>query len=305
MAQMPFYDILNRSGNKEILLLQAQTLSLRVVIRGIEDFADDLRHCRLLHSLHVLTLVKKVHIERGRLAFPKAQNAVALSAVAGNKHIVRNACDSGIARNFNRVVLIIPAVNNLTAEADLNGLLLARNEPDLAAGEPEIGQLGLPAVNKLLSENSAFIKNAVAHAVIALSCKAVQIARRKAAETAVSETGVRLAVIKLFKTYIKILERRSKGVRKAEIEKIILERATHEELHAEVVDFFGIGLLRLFAEFAHALMHKLADDESNRFIILLIGSFLNTDAEIMGKLSRNKLLCLSLCERVFHTKPPK
>ena len=154
-------------------------------------------------------------------------------------------------------------------------------------------------------ENSAFVKNTVAHAVIALSCKTVKIARRKAAETAVSETCIRFAVIKLFKTYIKILECRSKGVCKTEIEEIILERATHEKFHAQVVNLFGIGLLRPFAEFAHALMHKLADNESNRFIILLIGSFMNADAEIMGKLSRNKLLSLSFCERVFHTKPPK
>ena len=170
MAQMPFYDILNRSGNKEILLLEAQTLSLRVVIRGVEDFTDDLCHCRLLHSLHVLTLIEKAHIERGRLALPKAQNAVALSAVAGNKHIIRNARDFGIARNFNRVILIIPAVNNMTAEADLNGLLLARNEPDLAAGEPEIGQLGLPAVNELLLEDSVFVENGVAHSEISVGC---------------------------------------------------------------------------------------------------------------------------------------
>ena len=103
------------------------------------------------------------------------------------------------------MVLIVPAFLNGSAEAYLNGFLIPSCQPYLAAGKPEVGKLGLPAVNKLLFENTAFVHNRVAHADIALRGKAVKIAGGKTAETAVSETGVRFAVIKLFDADTEVL----------------------------------------------------------------------------------------------------
>ena len=76
--------------------------------------------------------------------------------------------------------------------------MLARRQPDFAAGKPEIGHFGLPAVHQLLLEDAGFIKNGIAHGRITLRGKAVQIAGGKPAEAAVAEARVGFTVIKLF-----------------------------------------------------------------------------------------------------------
>ena len=98
---------------------------------------------------------------------------------------------------LNTVVVIIPCIDDFTAEFNLNGILFSCLEPYLAAGKPEVGELCLPAVNKLLLEDTALVKNAVAHTVVALSCKTVKVAGCKSAEAAVTETCIGLALVKL------------------------------------------------------------------------------------------------------------
>ena len=57
------------------------------------------------------------------------------------------------------VIAVLPVIDDFAFEADIDALLLARDEPYLAAGEPEIGKLCLPAVNKLLLEDACFISD--------------------------------------------------------------------------------------------------------------------------------------------------
>ena len=128
--------ILNGRGDEEILLAQAQALALGMVIRGIENLAYDLRHGVLLHGAQVITLVEGVHVYLRALRAPEAQNADALAVLAGDHHIVGNGVNFLRVLYIDAVIAVLPAIDNFALEADINALLLARDEPNFTAGKP-------------------------------------------------------------------------------------------------------------------------------------------------------------------------
>ena len=74
------------------------------------------------------------------------------------------------------VILLIPVFLKIALEMHLDGLLRLGIEPDLAAGEPVVGELGLPAVLELLLEDTVLIADGIAHCGIVIGSKAVKIA---------------------------------------------------------------------------------------------------------------------------------
>lgn len=249
----------------------------------------------LLHGAQVIALIEGVHVYFRALCAPETQDADALAVLAGDHHIVGNGVNLLRVLYIDAVIAVLPAVDNIALEADVNALLLARNEPYLAAGEPEIGHLGLPAVNELLLEDTVFVENGVAHAEIAVGCQSVEITRRKAAQTAVAETRVRLAVIELVELYAEILERRLHDGDEVEIIERVLERAPHEELHAEIVYALRAALLAALFKLMPALSEHIAGYHRNSLVKLLVvgllGSYAEKVRELCGYLLLGGLLC--------------
>ena len=194
-----------------------------MIVGGIENLTDNLRHCVLLHCTHIIALIEHIHIKARGLCAPKTENADALAILAGNIHIVGYRLYLVAVTLFNVVVLIVPALVNPALKENINGLLLTGNKPNVTAGEPEIGELGLPAVDELLLENTVFVKNRIALCKISLTCKTVKVAGCKSAETAVAETCIRLAVIKLVELYTEILECGFHCFCEIEIVQVVLE----------------------------------------------------------------------------------
>ena len=209
-----------------------------MIIRRIEHLADNLSHCLFFHSANIIALIKHRHINAVNLCRPKAEHRGALAVLTGYHHIIGNRLNGFAADKLNMVERALPVVGNLTLKLNFNGFILSGNKPYLSAGKPEIGHLGLPAVNNLLLENAVFIKNRIAHSVVALICQSVKIAGGKSAETAVSETCVRLAVIKLLELYSEF--RKSLLCRFGQIEVIerVFKASAHKELHAKIINLF-------------------------------------------------------------------
>ena len=186
-------------------------------------------------------------------------------------------------------------IDDFAFEADIDALLLARDEPNFAAGKPEIGHLGLPAVNKLLLEDSVFIENGVAHSEISVGCKRIEIARRETAETAVAETRIRLALIELVELYAEILERLLHDGDEIEVIERVLERAPHEELHAHIVHALRAALFAALLELVSALPEHIAgyhrDSLVKLLVVGLLGSYAEKVRELCGYLLLGGLLC--------------
>ena len=57
------------------------------------------------------------------------------------------------------MIVVFPDFFNMTFKADFNSTFFTGHEPDITAGKPVVGKLCLPAVNKLLLEDTVFVKD--------------------------------------------------------------------------------------------------------------------------------------------------
>ena len=90
------------------------------------------------------------------------------------------------------MILLIPVFLKIALKVNFDRLLRLRIEPYFAAGEPVVGQLGLPAFFELLLENAVLIADRMTGCGIARGCKAVEIAGSQSAQTAVAQSRIRL-----------------------------------------------------------------------------------------------------------------
>ena len=232
------HDGLDGSGDKEILLLQAQRLALVVVVIGIEHLGDDLSHGLLLHRLEILALGVVGHIHGdGALGVPEAQGIGVLGLIAGDLHIPGDGQDGGIAHML-RVVhpALVPVVHHTAAEADLLGLVHLGNEPGVAQAQPVVGLLHLASIYDLLLEDAQLIANRIAGGRDLQGGHGVQITGGQAAQTAVAQAGIRLLLKKIGGRVPKVLQRLLQGVQQTQIVGVLLQRAPHEKFHGQVVD---------------------------------------------------------------------
>ena len=302
-ADVLAHDVLRGGGNEEVLLLETQELALGMVIRGIEHLGDDLGHGALLKALDVRALGEKVHIQRVRAhRVPKAQGVDLLCAVAGNKHIARQGDDGGVAGVLGVIVAeAVPARGDLTAEADLDLVLMAGDQPALGRGAPVVGDLGLAAVLKLLLEHAQLVADGVARGLKPLGGHGVHEAGGETAKAAVAETCVRLLLEDIGRIAPHVLKRAGDGVGDAEVVGVLHKAAPHEELHRHIVYLFFRVARVLDGEQA---AHKLADDYGCGLEYLLVGGVLAAYAELRAELILYRAADFVSGYLIIHLLPP-
>ena len=277
---MSVYDIAYRRCAHEILLTQTERFALEVVVVGIEHLGYRLSDRVLAESLFVIALIEHTHIERRSLCLPQTEHRNALVAISGNIHIIRNGNDRAVILIGDMVILLIPVFLQLAVKMDLYSFVLLGNEPYLAAGEPVVGELGLPAVLDLLLEDTVFIADRIAHCGISVCCGAVEIAGGKTSETAVSETCVGFVFIDMIEVHIPVLQKLFDHIIYLEIEKARFERAPHEEFHRDIIYLlFALGM-RLVSEFSPSFAEYLDNNGRQCLVYLVIRCFDRCNIEI-------------------------
>ena len=264
-------DLRKGGADKEILLPQPQLLALLVVIVGVEDLADGLGTGGFTEGAQVVAVIEALHIDAGALRLPQPQNADCIGIVAGNVHIVGHRQHRFVVDVLLHQVALVPVLLQPAAEFDLDGVLLIGAQPYLAAGQPVIGQLGLGAVHQLLLKDAVFIEDGIAGAVVAVGGHAVQIAGGKTTQTAVAETGVRLAGIQALRGGAEGGKRLGEGLHQPQIIKTVFEALAHQKFHGKIMDtlflFLG-GLLPVGAALFH---HDITQHQCGGLVELVIG----------------------------------
>ena len=282
-ADVLAHDILRGGGNEEVLLLETQELALDMVVRGVEHLRDDLGHGALLKALDVRALGEEVHVQRVRAhSVPETQGIDLLRAVAGDEHIARQSDDGGVAGVLGVVVAeAVPARGYLTAEADLDLVLMAGDQPALGRGAPIVGDLGLAAVLKLLLEHAQLVADGVARGLKSLGGHGVHEAGGETAKTAVAETRVRLLLEDIGRAAPHVLKRAGDGLGNAEVEGVLHKTAPHEELHGHIVHFLH-GMTRILRHEKAA--HDLTYDYGRGLKKLRVGRLAARNAEMGAEL---------------------
>ena len=268
--QMAADDVLNGGGHEEVLLAQAEGFALGVVVGGIEHLADDLGHGVLLDGAQVLALIEQAHVEAGGARRPEAEDADGLAVLAGDHHVARGGLDRGGVAVLDVVEAVVPPLVDVTVKVDGQRQLGPLLEPDLAAGEPEVGHLHLPAVDQLLTEDAKLVLDGIAHGGVFAGGQPVENAGGETAEAAVAQARVGLQFIKGVEIGAQFLERAAEGALKVEIVQGVAQGTAQQELHAQVADLLALlidrPLLKIGADAAHDVGQHLRAGLIKQFV---------------------------------------
>ena len=262
--------VLYGRGGEEILLLQAQLLALVAVVVGIEDLGDDLRQLALLHGLGVLAAVEVQHVDlRHGLGGPGAQEVDLGAVVAHHGDVVGHGLHGLVVQVAEHHAPALLGHLHAAAEVHLHGVLGMGDLPDVALGQPVVRHLHLIAVHQLLAEQAVLIADGAAHGGQLQRGQAVQEAGRQAAQAAVAQAGLRLFLEHHGAVDAQLVQGLHVVLLVDQVHHVVVQRAAHQELGAEVVDLLGLLLLAGVAGIAAALHDLIAHHQRQRLIELL------------------------------------
>ena len=176
------------------------------------------------------------------------------------------------------LAVVVPLVD-LAAKADLDRVVLLRDEPDVAHLQPVVRQLHLPAVDDLLLEDAELIADREAGGRVAETGQGVEIAGGQPSETAVAEAGVGVEGVELLDVDVQGLEGFGEDLFHAEIVEIVAQARADQEFHRHVVDLLAAFLLVSALEGAAAVIHAVSHDGAKSLVGLLVGGFVHVAAE--------------------------
>ncbi len=281
-----------RAG-EEVLLLEAQLLALVAVVVGVEDLGDDLRQLALLHGLGVLAAVEVQHVDlRHGLGGPGAQEVDLGGIVAHHGDVVGHGLHGLVVQVAEHHAPALLGHLHAAAEVHLHGVLGVGDLPDVALGQPVVRHLHLVAVHQLLAEQAVLIADGAAHGGQLQRGQAVQEARCQAAQTAVAQAGLRLLLEHHRAVDAQLVQRLHVVLLVDQVHHVVVQRAAHQELGAEIIDLLGLLVFARVAGEAPALHDLVAHHQRHGLIKLLRRRVHDLAGELRAKLVLNAVLDL-------------
>ena len=261
-----------------------------MVVVGVEDLGDDLGHGLLLHRLQVLAPGVEGHVHRqGALGVPQAQGVGVVGVVAGDLHVPGDGQHGGVAHVLGVVGAVLPAVDDLAAEADLLRLLHLGDEPGVAQAQPVVGQLLLLAIHNLLLEDAQLVADGVAGGGNLQGGHGVQVAGSQTAQAAVAQAGVGLRLEQVGGGEAHALQRLLHGAQQPQVIGVLLQGAAQQELQGQVVDLPLLLLPHLVAGFHAVTGHDVPQDQGAGLEHMGVCGRLHRAAEVALELAGNHL----------------
>ena len=189
--QMDADHVLQRAGDEEELLLEAEGLALDHLVVRIEHLGDVLRMHLVLDRAVVVAVVEGGEIERlDRLGLPEAEVVAGADAVAEDGGVVGHALDDRVGNPAHAVAaLLVGPGLGVAAELHVVGDFGPGDLPGVAEAQPFVGDLHLPAVLDGLVEDAELVADAVADGGHFERGQRIQVARGQPAQAAVAQAG--------------------------------------------------------------------------------------------------------------------
>ncbi len=186
--------VLDRAGDEEILLLQAQTLAFQLLVVGVEDLGDRFRGDFLLDRAVIVPAVEIGEVKGLRgLRTPQAKQRAGIDAVTRDGRIIRYTNHYPRRHPLDPITALLILIRlGMPAQFDHLRELRPGNLPDVAEAQPFVGYFDLPAVLDDLVENAEFVANAVAESGITQGGQRIQVAGGQPTESAVPESRLLL-----------------------------------------------------------------------------------------------------------------
>lgn len=235
-------NVLERRRAEEVLLLQAEDLSVHRRVVRVEDLRNRFGKFHVLDRGQIVAVVKVGEPEfiRG-LGAPKAQVVHRVVAVSRNGRIV------GERKN---VILCFPAVaelalfvgpgDHIAAERNLDGICRTGDFPRIREAEPVVGKLFLLAVLDLLVEHAIFIADAHARRREFERRHRIEEARGETSEASVAKSRIDFFFAELFERHAQFGNGIFHRLFHVQVQDGVSERPSDQKFERQVIDAFHV-----------------------------------------------------------------
>ena len=233
--------VLQRAGDEEELLLQAQPLAgLGLVVR-IEHLGDRFRCDLLVDGAVVVADVEAVEVERLRgFRLPQPQQVGRRDPVAGDGRVVGDALHDAVRHPSHPVLaafVLVPV--GAAAERHVVAGLRPDDLPGVAEAKPLVGQLDLPSVADRLIEDAELVADAVADGRHAERCQGIHVAGGQASQAAVPQAGFLLVLQQRGEILADAGHGLFRRIPQPEVDEAVPEMGAGQELGGQVGDDLG------------------------------------------------------------------
>ncbi len=227
-------DCLKGCAGEEILLFQAQALSLLGAVIRVQDGRNAFRQSLFLHGCRIFLLVEKLKTEWvNRFRLPEAERVDCLSPITNHRHIIRDSIDVLVAQN-DKYFFIFPA-----------------HAPRITPGKPVIRFFVLKAVAEALLKKAVAVTDSKAHKRDILCCSAVEEAGGKTSKAAVSK-GIIFNILKKVCLPSNIFQKSLCLLQEAKVHQIAVNNAAKQEFCRKITsDLPFFRLLPCLAAYIH------------------------------------------------------
>lgn len=225
-------NIVEGSGNPEVLLLETKLLSAVEVVVGVKHGADGLSTLLVSDRVLVVAAIELLEVElsAGSLAGPQSQVVGRRSGIAGNGDIVSDSLDDLAAiPGSDGLAVVISPLGDMAVELNIDSDIVTRELPGVEV-EPVVWHLDLVSVDDLLLEDTVAVPEAVTPGRVVEGSQTVEEAGSETAETTVSESSIVLLFDDILDSEAELGETSLGHVLLSDVEHGVVEGTAHEEL---------------------------------------------------------------------------
>ncbi|MNX85685.1 hypothetical protein D3C86_1175340 [compost metagenome] len=263
LLQMAAQNVLQRSGGEEELLPQAQFLTGRRRIGGVENPRQAFRLVAFAQCADMVA-----GIEGGqkngiyRLRRPQAKRVDAGAAPADDRRVVSHG-DDAFGRFPDEALRIFITADRLhrSAEADFIGAFAALEFPGVAMRQPGFRQFHLPSIRHLLAEEAVHVTDAIAIGGNIDGRHGFHETGGETAKAAIAKGCIRLQTGDDVKIDAERGQRIADFVHQADIGDGVAHQAADQEFERQVINALGIVVIGLAGGFHPFVDDAVADDE--------------------------------------------
>jgi hypothetical protein len=167
----------------------------------------------------------------------------------------------------------------VAAKADLDHVVGMGELPGVAAQQPGVRLLDLPAVHKSLAEDAEFVANAVADRRQVERRQRIDETGGEAAQATVAQTRLRLQLQKFLQAEVEIGKQLFGDFCRASVEQILPQLLAHHVFSGEVIGEFRVGVVVCFGRLAPALGQQVTHGQRERHVQIVLAGGLDGAAD--------------------------
>ena len=232
LVHLNLQNMLQAAGDKEELLLQAQLLSLKAFVVGIENLGYVLGCHFVANCAEEIPSVEGAEVETlDSLCRPEAHGVGGVGFVAEDWGVMGNAAHDSLRNPMHvQVAVGVGVPRGVSAHLHFKGILGAFQRPWVAQPQPFVGGLDLPAVANLLVEDAKFVADAVADGGYVERGQRVHEAGSQAAQAAVAKSRLFFLLDQHVQIKAELAHRLLGFVVDAQVDEVVRQMRSSQEL---------------------------------------------------------------------------